>query len=162
MTAVIVGPAAIVKVPVAFLPSGLVRVKVTGPGVTFATSICAVMEVAELRVHDDGWGDDAGDVEPPPVKVMPEPRGNDPTIPLWKPVPVITMYWPVVFGGAEDGVIDVIWNCGEDDDDPFTTIVVDNWEPWDGLSTMVSSWGTGVVQSVGAVDCHPYVPFGGA
>ena len=54
MTAVIVGPAAIVKVPVAFLPSGLVRVKVTGPGVTFATSIWAVIEVAELSVHEDG------------------------------------------------------------------------------------------------------------
>ena len=119
-----------------------------------------MIELVELYVHDDGWEDDWGDVVVPPENVTPEPAGNDPTTPLWKPVPAIAMY-SVVFGSAEVGVIELIRNGVENDDNPFTTIHVDTRELGDELSVMSNSWGTGVVQSEGAVVCHPYVPFFG-
>ena len=69
-------------------------VKVTVPVAPDPTSIWASIAVEEMNVHDDGWGADEGELVEPPVleNVMPDPLGNDPTAPLWKPVPAITMY----------------------------------------------------------------------
>ena len=82
LMAVIVGPGEMASGNVAVEPSGLVSVKVTGPVAPDATSIWASIAVEERNVHDDGWGDDGGELVEPPENVTPEPAGNEPTAPL--------------------------------------------------------------------------------